>query len=83
MRKQIMLILGLSIGFLFSCISLQKNNKVSENQKDSVKKFSDFLVYKSDTFKVEQDTIFINTNKVVKKVKESEIIKKDFTYGRF
>jgi hypothetical protein len=78
-----MLLLGLSIGFIFSCKSLQKINMESENQNESLKNVSDFLVYKSDTFKIEQDTIFVNTNKEVKKIKESDIIKQDSTSVEF
>lgn len=83
MKNLMILLLGLFIGILFSCKSGQKVSKGNVLLKDSLNIISDFLIYKSDTFKIEQDTIFVSTNKFVQKVKETEIIKPDITSIEF
>jgi len=69
MKKLLVFILGLSIVLLFSC---KTKEIVSEESKYLIG--PDIFTFKSDTFEVKPDVIYVNTNKKVEKVNKSKNI---------
>lgn len=83
MKKLLLVSLGFFFLFLFSCKSSYKLHAQKDFISNSSVRTSDLIVFKSDSFKVDQDTVFVNTNKVVKKVDEGNVIKEDATSIEF
>jgi len=72
MKKLLVFVLGLSMVFLFSC---KTKEIASEESKYLIG--PDIVVFKTDTFEIKPDVIYVNTNKELKKVNESERIIQD------
>ena len=83
MKKLLLIYVGFSFVFLLSGKTLVRSQIPKDYQSETLRSISDLLLFKADAFKIEKDTMSVNTNKDVKKVKKENSTREDSTSIEF